>query len=459
MPAIYKNGNIYGGMINGGNVWEGTQAQYDAITTKDPATVYYITDSTTPLVSAAEVTYSNTSSGLSATAVQGAIDEVVEDKADRVPEPAEYDPTVTYAPGDFCTHDGAIYRATTNATGTWDSGKWRLCTPQQDYLHSINPNGNGSFSLNRKMGTTIGTFSFAAGNEVTATGTGSHAEGYGTTASGSYSHAEGHRTTASGVYGSHSEGYVTTASGSYSHSEGNYTTANHRSQHVFGEYNIEDPSTAAASSRGNYVEIVGNGTADNTRSNARTLDWSGNEVLAGGLKINGTEDVATNAAELPITSGSATNTKTYIDKIAPHLYRVVGTILDSDGGTIKGAGTAMITLSNGIARIDFALDIEVADTVSHTAWGINRDLFTSTVGKTITPTFGGVLTYYKPDGTIDTDRHGYGGAFGLGAINYWKPARIYRISANPSTYGTGTWADNLFPVGSRMVGTCWGTYT
>ena len=105
------------------------------------------------------------------------------------------------------------------------------------------------------------------------------------------SHAEGRDTQASGV-SAHAEGSNTVASGNFSHSEGLYTTSNHRSQHTFGEYNVLDPSTAIASNKGNYVEIVGNGTATNARSNARTLDWSGNEVLAGGLKINSTQDVA-----------------------------------------------------------------------------------------------------------------------------------------------------------------------
>jgi chitodextrinase len=37
----------------------------------------------------------------------------------------------------------------------------------------------------------------------------------------------------------------------------------------------------------NYVEIVGNGTATDARSNARTLDWAGNEWLAGNLTAAG----------------------------------------------------------------------------------------------------------------------------------------------------------------------------
>ena len=49
----------------------------------------------------------------------------------------------------------------------------------------------GSFSHNRKAGTTIGTNSFAEGFNTTASGKYSHAEGSDTTDSGNYSHAEG----------------------------------------------------------------------------------------------------------------------------------------------------------------------------------------------------------------------------------------------------------------------------
>jgi len=141
-----------------------------------------------------------------------------------------------------------------------------------DKMDKVNPTGTGSFSLNRKDNTTIGAYSFA--------------EGYNTTASGNYSHAEGSGTTASAYY-CHAEGSGTTASGAISHAEGNGTTANHRTQHVFGEYNALDNSTAAVNERGNYVEIVGNGTSGSRRSNARTLDWSGNEVLSGTIEATG----------------------------------------------------------------------------------------------------------------------------------------------------------------------------
>lgn len=82
-------------------------------------------------------------------------------------------------------------------------------------------------------------------------------------------------------------GNNTTASGTYSHAEGMETIANHNAQHVFGRYNITDPSTNTADQIGDYIEIVGNGTADDARANARTLDWDGNETLAGSIDIGG----------------------------------------------------------------------------------------------------------------------------------------------------------------------------
>lgn len=130
---------------------------------------------------------------------------------------------------------------------------------------------------------------------------GDYASAFGTysKASGNAAHAEGGFTVASGI-ASHSEGRNTVASGANAHAEGNSTIANHASQHVFGEFNVADPSDSGSTSRGNYVEIVGKGTNANNRSNARTLDWSGNEALAGGLTLGaGTNDEVTiSAAQL-----------------------------------------------------------------------------------------------------------------------------------------------------------------
>ena len=100
-------------------------------------------------------------------------------------------------------------------------------------MSKTNPTGTGSFSLNRKAGTTIGNYSHAEGYSATASGMSSHAEGAYTTASKDYSHAEGQGTTASGGV-SHAEGAYTTASGDIAHAEGNYATASGNYSHVEG---------------------------------------------------------------------------------------------------------------------------------------------------------------------------------------------------------------------------------
>ena len=75
--------------------------------------------------------------------------------------------------------------------------------------------------------------------------------------------------------------------------------SNNGHQIVYGKYN----------SPGNYIEIAGNGTADNARSNARTLDWSGNEWIAGALSVGDAATTRANlgdiyGAQVNITSGS-----------------------------------------------------------------------------------------------------------------------------------------------------------
>ena len=122
-----------------------------------------------------------------------------------------------------------------------------------------------------------GLYSHAEGDSTTASGKYSHAEGYSTTASGESSHAEGSGAEAIGDY-SHAENYGT-AKGKYSHAEGYWTEASSENQHVQGKYNIEDTANK-------YAHIVGNGTTDNKRSNAHTLDWKGNAWYAG--EVQGT---------------------------------------------------------------------------------------------------------------------------------------------------------------------------
>lgn len=175
-----------------------------------------------------------------------------------------------------------------------------------------------------------GDYSHSEGWKCASIGLKSHSEGESSKAVGDWSHSEGCETIASG-YGSHSEGQYTESSGSFSHSQGKGTISAAGSCSALGEYNVVDefdpteyPSWTknteyavgdkvtfygeyyvcivahnsgssyynnwdkwSVSQRANYVEIVGNGYSSDSRSNARTLDWSGNEMLAGTLTIGG----------------------------------------------------------------------------------------------------------------------------------------------------------------------------
>ena len=134
-----------------------------------------------------------------------------------------------------------------------------------------------------------GNYSFAGGVDVVASGYSSHAEGTGTGATKTAAHAEG-LYNVSWADGAHSEGRSTQATGNYSHSEGYYsraigdnshaqnlgTRAASDNQTTLGTYNEEDDQDT-------YAVIIGNGTADNARSNALTVDWSGNVETAGDI--------------------------------------------------------------------------------------------------------------------------------------------------------------------------------
>ena len=155
----------------------------------------------------------------------------------------------------------------------------------------VDPVFTGSFSQNRKPNTDIGIASHAEGSNTTASGSFSHAEGSYTTASGGFSHAEGYMTTASGI-ASHAEGYATTASADY--------------QHVEGVYNIDDDTNR------DKLHIVGNGKYDK-RSNAHTLDKSGNAWYAGDVYVGSTSGTNRDAGSKKLaTEAYVDNTKLII---------------------------------------------------------------------------------------------------------------------------------------------------
>jgi hypothetical protein len=129
------------------------------------------------------------------------------------------------------------------------------------------------------MTTASAPYSHAEGSNTVASNLSCHAEGSGTTASGNCSHAENTGCIASGS-NSHAEGYHTIARGEHSHASGSHTIAG---MEVFalGRYNKKAEDVAL---------VVGNGWGNDSheyRSDALTLDYSGNLHISGKLTADG----------------------------------------------------------------------------------------------------------------------------------------------------------------------------
>lgn len=190
--------------------------------------------------------------------------------------------------------------------------------------------GGGLPSIIAGTGTASEIFNYAeSGNANTgrAEGDYSHAEGCRSHAYGPQSHAEGYET---GAWGSsaHTEGYYTTTYAQAAHAEGYYTNARSKYQHVQGKYNINDDSNV-------YAHIVGNGTSNGKRSNAHTLDWSGNAWYAGSVSAG------TTAAPAAVVNDNDLTTKAYVDNAISQ---------GGGGGGSYTAGTG-IDITNGVISL------------------------------------------------------------------------------------------------------------
>lgn len=179
---------------------------------------------------------------------------------------------------------------------------------EKTYSKIKNATFTGSFSHNRKAGTTIGTSSFAEGDSTTASGDFSHAEGNSTTASGMTSHAEGGSTDIASNYVtgasttteiitawnsnkfslskgdySHTEGLNCLALGNRSHAEGSYTIASGDYSHAEGTYSQSSGNTSHA--EGERTKASGEAShaeGYSTTASGNTSHAEGNSTTASG---------------------------------------------------------------------------------------------------------------------------------------------------------------------------------
>ena len=250
----------------------------------------------------------------------------------------------TTASGDYSHAEGG---SNTTASGMYSHAEGISTKATGQGSHAEGAGGTYTLSGTTYTSESVGPFDHTEGYQcLTANGQpGNHAEGYQTRATGGAAHSEGHQTLASGSQ-AHTEGYATTASGTQSHAEGNSTIASGAISHVYGIFNVEDSYSnwsewtantsyvvgdkvkvtngssvsgyickiensdssftssnwIAQSGKMNYAEIVGNGTESNARSNARTLDWDGNERLKGDLYIGCNPDSTGGTKVVPLPS-------------------------------------------------------------------------------------------------------------------------------------------------------------
>lgn len=165
--------------------------------------------------------------------------------------------------------NGTSDTARSNAlTLTWDGDLWH--SGKLSHGNQVSAKGLGSYS---------------GGTETSSLGNYSHAEGIKTTSQGGASHSEGEDTSAIGT-SSHAEGYGSVAQGSYSHAQNQGTIAYGDSSTAIGKFNIADTKNTKAF-------IIGNGTADDKRSNMFFIDWDGNACYKNTLLI-GDDAIAPN---------------------------------------------------------------------------------------------------------------------------------------------------------------------
>lgn len=106
------------------------------------------------------------------------------------------------------------------------------------------------------------------------------------TSIGRASFASGGDNNVSGNYAT-AQGYNCYVSGGYASAAGRYLLASSIDQRVEGRYNAED-------TQNQYAYILGNGKSASSRSNAYTVDWSGNAVYSGNLIAANFKGIAKN---------------------------------------------------------------------------------------------------------------------------------------------------------------------
>lgn len=260
------------------------------------------------------------------------------------------------AAGNYSHAEG--YQTTASGTGAHAEGYQTTALKDGAHAEGYSTTAEGTVAHAEGYGTgALGAYSHVEGYSTAtiSTATAAHAEGEETQAQAPRAHAEGYHSIAAGE-ASHAEGYMTSTNASAAHSEGLGTQARGEAQHVQGKFNIVDNTSA---------HIVGNGENINDRSNAHTLDWSGNAWFAGDVyvgctattntnKDDGSKKLATEEIAQQKADTALADAKAYTDETKNALLgteELVGTYdtLKEIGAWIANSGVDATELTSAIA--------------------------------------------------------------------------------------------------------------
>lgn len=200
----------------------------------------------------------------------------------------------------------------TTASGDASHAEGYLTVASGECTHAEGREATASGSCSHAEGyktTASAVFAHAEGKQASATGESSHAEGGGSAAAGKNSHAEGQQTKAYAQYshaegylcvagveggtttapGAHAEGKNTLATGDYSHAEGFNTIANGHHAHAAGMFNKTMTSATGGSSANGDAMVIGNGLAEESRSNCFRVTFTGEVYGLSSFKTSGAD--------------------------------------------------------------------------------------------------------------------------------------------------------------------------
>lgn len=265
------------------------------------------------------------------------------------------------------------YAADATNTGAYAIGVGSLASGFVSAALGYGAIASGSYSMaNGTYSTASGSYSMANGRQSIASGQSSYTEGSKTTASGMFSHAEGNNTISSGLM-SHSQGYKTEANGFGMHVQGifnnlavlypnwvsntSYSVGDRvyysNSQSGFECITANSDSTWTVEHwkniyfNSNIIDVVGNGTAEDARSNAYALDWEGNGHFMGDVYVGCSTD-SSGGNKLISETDYATYTTAGI--IIPDISGGIGIDSNTHKLWISRATDSAIKSSNGIYK-------------------------------------------------------------------------------------------------------------